>query len=67
MSFKEVIAMGKSKARKPTREQKNFISAAGLQPEDWLVITDIPKCLHLVHRGTGTSRHIDKEPTGGRR
>lgn len=59
--------MGKSKARKPTREQKNFISAAGLQPEDWLVITDIPKCLHLVHRGTGTSRHIEKEPTGSRR
>lgn len=59
--------MGKSKARKPTREQKNFISAAGLQPDDWLVITDIPNCLHLVHRGTGTSRHIEKEPTGGRR
>lgn len=59
--------MGKSKSRKPTREQKKLISAAGLRPEDWLVITDIPKCLHLVHRGTGTSRHIDKEPTGGRR
>lgn len=59
--------MGKSKAQKPTREQKKLISAAGLQPEDWLVITDTPKCLHLVHRGTGTSRHIEKEPTGGRR
>lgn len=61
----EVMTMGSG--RLPTERQKQRIRAAGLQPEDWLVITDIPKCLHLVHRGTGTSRHIEKEPTSSRR
>ncbi len=59
--------MGKSKAAKPTRDQKQLIAAAGLDARNWLVILDSEVCLHLVHKGTGTSRVIKKDQGGGNR
>lgn len=52
--------MGKSKARKPTREQKRWISAAGLVVKNWLVLSDTPEEMKLVNRGSGRNRKIKK-------
>ena len=54
--------MGRSKAVKPTRDQKALISAAGLEVRSWLVISDTPEELHLVSRRTGATRVIKKAP-----
>lgn len=59
--------MGKSRAAKPTLAQKKHIKYAGLEPRDWLVRIDAPNTLALVHKSTGTSRVIEKGPTGGLR
>ena len=52
--------MGRSRATRPTLQQKKWIQAAGLNHKDWLVRTDAPNSLALVHRSTGTSRIIEK-------
>lgn len=57
--------MGK---KKPTREQKKHICAAGLRSQDYLVLFDMPNSLSLVHRESGEITVIEKNgPTGGRR
>lgn len=53
--------MGKSKAKKPTLEQKRYIVNAGLVVKNWLVLHDTEKELHLVSRGTGMNRRIKKD------
>ena len=46
--------MGKSKATKPTRDQKAVIVAAGLIWSDWLVLSETDEELHIVSRcGSG--------------
>lgn len=52
--------MGKSKASKPTLEQKKVISQKGLNPKDWLVLRDGPYTMELVHRSSGESRIVVK-------
>lgn len=52
--------VGKSKAVKPTLAQKKYISAAGLNARDWLVLDEAAKEMKLVHKGTGKSRIIMK-------
>lgn len=59
--------MGRSRATNPTLVQRKFIQDSGLNPRDWLVRIDAPNSLALVHKSTGTSRVIEKEPTGGSR
>ena len=55
--------------RPPTPEQKKRIRAAGLNPRNYLVISEIGSRLALVYRGTGRTRVIvtENEPAGGRR
>ena len=55
--------------RPPTPEQRKCIRAAGLNPRDYLVISEIGRRLALVYRGSGSTRVIvtENEPTGGRR
>lgn len=55
--------MGKSRAKKPTLEQKRYIANAGLIVKNWLVLHDTEKELHLVSRGTGMNRRIKKRPS----
>ena len=57
------------RGRPPTPEQKKRIRAAGLNPRDYLVISEIGSRLALVYRGTGRTRVIvtENEPTGSRR
>lgn len=52
--------MGRSKAAKPTREQKEVIMTAGLIWSDWLVLSESDEELHIVSRGTGESRTLKK-------
>lgn len=52
--------MGRSRAVKPTRDQKALISAAGLEVRSWLVLAETPEELHLVSRRTGATRVIKK-------
>ena len=40
--------MGRSRAVKPTRDQKALISAAGLEVRSWLVLAKTPEELRLV-------------------
>lgn len=57
--------MGKSKASRPTRAQKEIIAGAGLIWKNWLVLRETPEALHLVSRGAGRSRTIEKPLPGG--
>lgn len=52
--------MGKSKATKPTRDQKTVIMAAGLIWSDWLVLSETDEELHIVGRGDGISSTLKK-------
>ena len=52
--------MGRSRAKKPTLEQKKLISKKGLEPKDWLVLRDMEYSLMLVHRSSGESRVVVK-------
>lgn len=58
--------MGKSKATKPTRNQKAVIVAAGLIWQNWLVLSESDEELHIVSRGAGVSRTLKKPLRVGR-
>lgn len=57
--------MGKSKATKPTRDQKNIIAEAGLIWKNWLVLAESDTELHIVSRGAGQKRIVKKPLQGG--
>lgn len=57
--------MGRSRAAKPTREQKVLMDKRGLIARNWLVIRETPEELKLVSKGTGRSRTIRKNETPG--
>ena len=52
--------MGRSKAKKPTLDQKKLIAEKKLDPRDWLVLRDMPNSMVLVHRTSGESRTVIK-------
>lgn len=52
--------MGRRRAKKPTRNQKERISAAGLVVRSWLVLEETPEELRLVSRRSGAKRTIKK-------
>lgn len=56
--------MGKNRATRPTRAQKEAISNAGLVVKNWLVIKDTLDKLVLVSRGSGRTRTIKKLRAG---
>lgn len=55
--------MGRSRAVKPTRDQKALIDSAGLEVRSWLVLAETPEELRLVSRRTGATRVIKKAPS----
>lgn len=54
--------MGRSRAVKPTRDQKALIDSAGLEVRSWLVLAETPEELRLVSRRTGATRVIKMAP-----
>ncbi len=52
--------MGKSRATKPTHDQKVVIAAAGLIGQNWLVLSESDEELHIVSRGAGVIRTLKK-------
>lgn len=54
--------MGRRREKKPTRDQKERISAAGLEVRSWLVLAETPEELRLVSRRTGATRVIKMAP-----
>lgn len=52
--------MGRSKPKKPTRNQKDLIRKAGLDPADWLVLDEAASMMTLLHRSRRTSNVIMK-------
>lgn len=42
--------------KRPTRKQKILIKQRGLNPENWLVMKNLPKEMHIVHRVTGKTK-----------
>ena len=59
--------MGRSRAVRPTREQKILMAAAGLVIKNWLVLSDTASELRVVSRGSGRVRTIKKDLPGGNR
>lgn len=55
--------MGRSRATKPTRNQKILMSKAGLMVNNWMVLEETMTELRLVSRGAGMRRTIKKGPT----
>lgn len=55
--------MGRSRAKKPTRNQKALMSKAGLVVNNWLVLEETKTELRLVSRGDGVRRTIKKSLT----
>ena len=55
--------MGRSRAKKPTRNQKALMSKAGLVVNNWLVLVETKTELRLVSRGAGMRRTIKKSLT----
>lgn len=52
--------MGRSRAMKPTRNQKVLMGKAGLVVNNWLVLAETKTELRLVSRGAGVRRTIKK-------
>lgn len=52
--------MGRSRATKPTRNQKILMSKAGLMVNNWMVLEETKAELRLVSRGAGIRRTIKK-------
>lgn len=52
--------MGRSRATKPTRNQKVLMSKVGLMVNNWLVLEETKTELRLVSRGAGVRRTIKK-------
>lgn len=52
--------MGKTKAKKPTLDQKKLITAAGYAWKDLLVLEETEEELRLVWRGSGKTLVISK-------
>lgn len=48
------------RATRPTREQKVRISAAGLVPNSWLVLSDNTEALRVISKRSGVIRTIKK-------
>lgn len=44
--------------KRPTRRQMAAIKWCGLNPDNWLVVKNLPDELHIVHRETGRLRVI---------
>jgi len=42
--------------KNPTRKQKALMARAKLNPDNWLVVKNLPDSLHLEHRITGRAR-----------
>lgn len=55
--------MGRSRAKKPTRNQKALMSKAGRVVNNWLVLEETMTELRLVSRGAGVRRTIKKSLT----
>lgn len=58
--MREVSEMGRSRAKKPTLDQKKVIARDGLNPRDWLVLRNMEYSMILVHRSSGESRIVVK-------
>ena len=54
--------MRRSRATRPTGDQKMLIDSAGLEVRSWLVLAETPEELRLVSRRSGATRVIKKAP-----
>lgn len=48
-------------AKRPTREQKEIMSEAGLVPENWNVITDNKAEMEVISKRSGQRRTVAKK------
>lgn len=47
-------------AKKPTRQQKIFISGFRLVPANWLVVKDSKESMTIIHKHTDTVKTLKK-------
>lgn len=46
--------------RRPTKKQKMMLAQFGFNPENWLIVKNLPYELHVVHRETGKQKSIPR-------
>lgn len=51
------------RAMKPTLRQKKFLTAAGLEARDYLILDDVGDVLIVVHKTDGRRRVVQKTNT----
>lgn len=51
------------RAKRPTLAQKKFIKARGLNPENWLVVSDDKYRMIVLHRHSQNPKTLVKEET----
>lgn len=51
---------GKVKGKHPTRKQKEFIKAKGLNPDKWLVLEEYGLVMVIENKSSGKTRTIAK-------
>lgn len=54
--------MGKQRATRPTRKQKELLKANRLVPENWLVLSEQSGVLNIINKATQRTRSVK---TGG--
>ena len=47
--------------KNPTVRQKKFLKAKNLNPDNWLVASDTPQRMIIIHRNTTTTKTIPKD------
>lgn len=47
-------------SKRLTLEQKKAVSAAGLEPDKWALVSQTEFYLNIIHKTTGATRRIDR-------
>ena len=47
--------------KKPTVAQKKILKGKGLNPDNWLIIKNLPDKMEIIHRQSMKTRTIPKE------
>lgn len=50
--------------KKPTVSQKKFLRSKGLNPDNWLIIKNLPDRMEVIHRESVRARTIWKDGAG---
>ena len=44
--------------KKPTRQQKQILLSVGMNPDNWLIVKNLPDVITFIHRETGQTKEV---------